>query len=181
MNRWDERYSKRETSDQPPESLLTDAVEGCPPGQALDLACGTGRHAIWLAARGWHVAAIDYSAVALNILRERASEAGLDIHTRLADLEDGSFIIEPETYDLICDICFLHRPLFEHIRKGLRPGGLFVGLFPLEGSAMNPAYLMKAGELPAHFEGWQILQSFERMQDRPRAALVARKPVTARG
>ncbi|MDQ6705327.1 MAG: methyltransferase domain-containing protein, partial [Acidobacteriota bacterium] len=70
---------------QPPAAALVRAVENVSPGEALDLACGAGRHAIYLARRGWRVTAVDWSAEVLAPWREEAS--GLDIAMRQADLE----------------------------------------------------------------------------------------------
>lgn len=138
------------------------------PGTALDLASGSGRNAIWLASQGWRVTAVDYSSVALDQLRTRA---GNPVEIIQADLERGEYTISPGSFDLICDCCFLHRPLFPAIRAGLREGGLFVGVFPLAG--INPLYLVEPGELASHFEGWEILHS---IADSTRAEFAARKP-----
>jgi SAM-dependent methyltransferase len=161
--------------EKPPEPLLLEAMALVPCGDALDLGCGTGRHTRALAAGGWRVTAVDSSQVALERL------AGVNARIIKADLEAGEWQIEAASYDLICDTCFLYRPLFPHIRDGLRPGGLFVGVFPLDG--INPEYLIKPGELPGHFAGWDLLFSAERSSGsgRMRAEIIARKPVTFRG
>jgi SAM-dependent methyltransferase len=175
--RWDERYRNGEMSpDKPPERVVLDAMNLLPPGVALDLACGTGRHARALAARGWHVTAVDYSLVAIERLR---GEDGIDAVR--ADLESDDYRIDPSRYDLICDTCFLHRPLFAKIAEGLRAGGVFVGVFPLDG--LNPAYLIRSGELPGYFPGWDIIGFSEcpSPSGRMRAEIIARKPLTSRG
>ena len=59
---WDERYATRPWL-RKPSSTVVDAVQGLAPGRALDLAGGTGRHALWLARRGWEVTSVDFSAV----------------------------------------------------------------------------------------------------------------------
>lgn len=160
---------------KPPEPVVLQAMELLPPGEALDVACGTGRHARAMASRGWRVTAVDSSHVALESLRGIPG-----IQTVEADLEADESSIGAGRYDLICDTCFLHRPLFRAMRDGLRPGGVFAGVFPLEG--INPAYLMSAGELPGHFAGWEIVLFAERpsVSGRLRAEIIARKPVTAR-
>src|SRR5438067_11196563 len=98
-----------------------------PPGRALDLACGAGRNALYLATLGWQVTAVDSSAVAISILRERAAglAPGFSVDARVADLEAGGFTIAPASFDLILDFFYLQRDLFPHIREGLPPGGVF--------------------------------------------------------
>ena len=128
ITRWNARYAARE---RPPEAeplpLLVRGVGGVRPGRALDLACGTGRHAIWLAARGWRVAAVDGASAALDLLLARAENAGVRgrVEPHVADLEADppEFAIEATAYDLIVDCHFLHRPLLHAIRNGVRPGG----------------------------------------------------------
>lgn len=166
-------------ADKPPEPLLADAAGAAPTGEALDLACGIGRHTLWLARHGWQVTAVDASRIALDLLEEQAAD--LTIRTVHADLEEGEFAIEPAGYDLIVDTCFLYRPLFPAIRSGLRPGGVFFGVFPLEGDTSgthNPAFLIGAGELPGYFAGWEILHYAEgrpAAERRMRAEIVARR------
>ncbi len=98
---------------KPPAIELIDALTGIPPGRALDLACGDGRHAIWLRDKGWHVTAVDQSA---------ATIPGVTFIT--ANLEQHEFRIEPQAWDLI--VCWLYwqQDLLPHIAAGLRPGGI---------------------------------------------------------
>ncbi|WP_338037967.1 class I SAM-dependent methyltransferase [Nocardiopsis halophila] len=64
---WDDRYSSEERLfSGNPNGVLVAEVEGLAPGRALDLGCGEGADAVWLAERGWHVAAVDISQVALD-------------------------------------------------------------------------------------------------------------------
>src|SRR5579883_995154 len=119
---WDQHYSDPANLDFTPAPLLVEVADQLPPGRALDLACGAGRNAIFLASLGWKVTAVDRSTVAIRLLRERA--AGLTIDARVADLEAGGFVIEPSGYDLICDFHYLQRDLFPAIREGVRPGGV---------------------------------------------------------
>ncbi|MBB3662772.1 SAM-dependent methyltransferase [Prauserella sediminis] len=75
---WDERYREQEQlfSGNPNGVLVTDVAD-LPPGQALDVGCGEGGDAVWLAQRGWHVTAIDISRVALERAARTAREHGL--------------------------------------------------------------------------------------------------------
>lgn len=147
------------------------AVHGLAPGLALDLACGAGRHALFLASLGWRVVAVDGSAAALDLLDETSRRRGLErfIEGRLADLESRppGFRIGPAAYDLICDFYFLERELFEPVRAGVRPGGLFVAAIhvadPAGPPVGNPAFKVAPGELEALVRGWgwEILHASE--------------------
>jgi tellurite methyltransferase len=178
---WDERHRRGELANAPPEPVVVNAAAAMPVGRALDLACGLGRHTVFLDDLGWDVTAVDYSAIALEKLREQASS----VRTVQADLERGEFVIDPGGYDLIVDCCFLHRPLFPAIREGVRVGGRFAGVLPVRDPAatkpMNAAFLVQPGELLSYFEEWHVEHWREaRAGDDPsrqlRAELVARKP-----
>lgn len=168
MNRWDERYSKQEQLDSTPAPLLVQAVIAEPRGRALDLACGPGRNAHYLAGLGWQVTAVDYSSIAIEMLRVGHAE----IDAQVADLEAGEFAIAPNSYDLICVFFYLQRNLFDGIREGMRDGGLFVGSIHLQGEQRNPEYVMQPGELRSLFGGWTILHYSESDQ----AEIIVRKP-----
>jgi len=180
---WDRHYADAANFDYSPEPLLFEAAEtlgpGGRPGRALDLACGPGRNALYLAGLGWQVTAVDRSPVAIRLLRERAAAvssgapSGPDIDIRQADLERGEFTIEPESFDLVCDTLYLQRDLVPAIRAGLRPGGLFVGAMLLQDDpAHESAFRLRPGELRAWFEDWKILFYSE---IHPAARILARK------
>ncbi|MBI1788913.1 MAG: class I SAM-dependent methyltransferase [Acidobacteria bacterium] len=170
MSSWDQRYLQGEHLHESPSSLLTAAVAELPPGGALDLACGPGRNAIWLAQRGWRVIAVDSSPVALDLLRQRAVQAGVTVDARLADLERDEFVIAPESFDLICDIRYLQRDLFPRIQAGLRPGGMVVAEILLGAGRFH----MSPGELRGCFQDLDILRYDE--ASGVAAELVALKP-----
>ena len=69
MADWNERYSRGEHIIKEPMPLLVRVASQLPPGRALDLACGAGRHAIFLASRGWQVTAVDASPVGIKLAR----------------------------------------------------------------------------------------------------------------
>ena len=187
--KWNARYAAGGEAPAP-LPLLTTAVEGVQPGRALDLACGAGRHALWLAARGWRVAAVDGAATAVELLLARAEQAGcLDrIEPYVADLEaePPEFGIAEAAYDLIVDCYFLHRPLFSAIRDGVRPGGLFVAALhtPSGDGERGHGYVLAPGELAEAVAGWgwTVLRSAERDSDAADdhglgvAEIVARRP-----
>jgi SAM-dependent methyltransferase len=168
---WDQYYANAADATTAPSSLLVEVAELLPAGRALDLACGTGRNALYLAQLGWRVTAVDSSAVAIAKLRERAG--GLAIDARVADLEAREFAIAASAYDLICDFYYLQRDLFPSIRDGVRPGGAFVGAIHLEGS-----FAIAPGELRGEFAGWKILyysESAEEARSRRSARIIARR------
>jgi tellurite methyltransferase len=141
-------------------------VENLAPGRALDLACGPGRNALYLAERGWQVTAVDASGVAVDILQRRARQRGLAVDARVADLEKGEFEIEPSAYDLVCDLFYLQRDLFPRIQRGVRSGGIVIAIIHMvdetpDVKPMNPAYLLRSGELRAVFAGWRIPHDYE--------------------
>jgi SAM-dependent methyltransferase len=89
--------------------LLAEAAS-LPPGRALDLACGGGRNAVWLAENGWRVTGVDHSAVALEHARELATERGVELELIEADLLE----VAPATaaYDLVA-VLYLQLPADE--------------------------------------------------------------------
>ncbi len=148
-----------------PEPLLVESVRDLKPGRALELACGFGRNAIWLADRGWHVTAVDISSDAIDAIR-----ADGRIDARVADLERGEFIIAPQSWDLIVISRYLQRDLFEPAKRGVVPGGMIFALVLLgEGR-----FRADRGELRSYFEDWDIL----RYDEGAVAEIAARKPGT---
>jgi len=166
MTDWDRRHREREHEIEEPNPIVTNFAGYIVPGSALDLACGTGRHAIWLAQHGWTVTAVDSSRVAVEILQQRTLERGIAVNIVLADLERHEFAIEPESYDLIVVCNYLQRDLFPVVRAGVRIGGAVIAIIAMVDSdpnvrSMNPAYLLNPGELRAQFEGWRLIHDFE--------------------
>src|SRR5438445_13239822 len=74
---WDQRYQQGRHITDRPHPLITSFASRLAPGRALDVASGTGRHAIWLAEHGWQVTAVDYSRIAVEISRQRCGDKGL--------------------------------------------------------------------------------------------------------
>lgn len=84
---WDRRYAGTELVwSAEPNRFVSGELAGLPPGTALDLGCGEGRNAVWLAARGWDVVAVDFSAVALDKGRRVAERAGVHVRWVCADV-----------------------------------------------------------------------------------------------
>ena len=105
---WDERYRQAEwVWSTTPNRFVAQVLADTPPGRALDLACGEGRNALWLAEQGWRATAVDFSSVAVAKGRAVAESRGLDVTWAAADLLD----YEPErgAYDAVL-IAYLHLP-----------------------------------------------------------------------
>jgi len=142
--------------------LLVETAGKLKPGQALDLACGSGRNAIWLAEHGWSVTAVDRSPVTIP---------GVD--TQVADLEKHEFAIAEASWDLIVVSLYLQRDLFEPIKRGLKPGGVaLVIVLLMEPGHERSLFRAQPGELAKYFEGWEILHYHEGKF----AEIVARSP-----
>ena len=135
--------------------------------RALDLACGAGRNALYLASLGYAVDAWDISDVALAELakeleRRRAAGQALDVRARQVDLDTA--VVPESSYDLVLDAFFLDRSLFPAMRAALRPGGLLVVhtlMRRCEHEDRNPAHLLEPGELRASFSGLQMIEYTE--------------------
>lgn len=162
--RYAERYAERDESWQPSRWLveIEPRLERPFPGaRALDLACGPGRHSIWLAERGWLVDAWDISDVALEVLGaevERRMGTGYPLAVALRHVDLDTVIIPARAYDLILNVYFLDRRLWPMIARALLPGGLlafqtFVDVPGARASEVSPAHLLEPGELRAAFEG----------------------------
>ncbi len=141
------------------------------PGRAIDVAGGRGRHAAWLADRGWDTTLVDFSPVALD-----AVPAG--ITTIEADLEADLFPEGP--WDLILVVHYLHRELFPSMIAQLPPGGLLAFAIAternLERHERPPLpYLLAEGEAPELVPGLHIRYCAEgwSIEDRHEARLVA--------
>lgn len=168
MDRWDARYRSGETGPTHPAPIIVEAVNLLPAGRALDLACGAGRNSLHLAHHGWSVVAIDASAAAIEIVRKLDPR----IETMLLDIEREALPFPAESFNLICIINFLHRPLFNEAKRLVKPGGLIAAAIHTSRSTMNPKYTVAIGELRGYFRDWEILIDREDQI----AEIVARKP-----
>lgn len=124
---WDERYAASDfVWSLEPNRFVAEVVGPLPPGRAVDLACGEGRNALWLAQRGWSVTAVDFSAVALDKGRRRAAQADLEIDWVVADVT--TWTAPPDSVDLVV-IAYLQVPtsprrtVLGHAARLLAPGG----------------------------------------------------------
>lgn len=153
LDEWNARYRAREEIDADPAPLLVHAAASLPPGRALDLACGAGRNALWLARAGWEVVAIDGAEDAIRIVHEH--DAAID--ARVMDLETGEALpFEDESFDLVAILFYLYRPLFAEARRLLRRGGVIVSAAKMKGT-----YRIAPGELARTFADFEVLHSSE--------------------
>lgn len=162
--RWDRRYA------DPVDKLRrgpNPVLERCAPRgtglRALELACGLGQNALWLAAQGYTVDAFDISLAALRPARAEMLRRGLTgVNFIVADLDH--FVLPAYPYDLVLVFRFLDRRLFPAIRERVRPGGLVVyQTFNVRQRArrpsVSPAHMLRLGELPGHFPGWEVIEA----------------------
>lgn len=121
---WDERYAQRQQWSEGPNPLVAELLADVPPGTAVDLAAGEGRHALWLASLGWSVTAVDFSAVGID--RGRSRPGGDAVTWVTADVLTWS--APPSSLDLVL-VAYLHLPtddvrgLLHRAVDWLRPGG----------------------------------------------------------
>jgi SAM-dependent methyltransferase len=123
---WDERYASTDLVwSQGPNQFVEAELAALEPGRAVDLACGEGRNALWLARRGWQVTALDFSGVALEKGRQLGGD--LDVTWLQADATTWT---DPAAYDLAL-LAYLQLPAVERARAvrnaldAVRPGGTF--------------------------------------------------------
>ena len=127
---WNRRYAAVDSLwSAKPNRFLVAEVEGLEPGRALDLACGEGQNAVWLASLGWDVTAVDYADVAVAKGIERAARAGVAVDFQVGDLLD--YVPDARSFDLVL-ILYLHissdglRLVLERATGALAPGGTLV-------------------------------------------------------
>ena len=188
--RWNDRH-RADAATSPPSAFVERAVEllaAAPPvagaRRALDVACGRGRHALFLAAHGWAVDAVDYALPALTALQHAARDRRLDVRCVAADV--GRWPLPAARYELVVVVSFLDRALWPMLRAAVAPGGaLLVETFVADPDVgtppMNPAYLLAPGELDDVAAGWEILARHAGIASHhgapiARAGVLARRP-----
>ena len=166
-----------------PSAHLTREVPGLQPGRALDAGCGHGSESLWLAAHGWQVTAVDFSAAALAHARSSAEVAGAEIAARVdwveADLR--SWTPPPGAVDLVvCLHVHVAGSVEEMVRRlgdGVAPGGtlLLVGYRPIDPAAEadTPApgqqqVSVEAAVAALDPREWDVIVA----EERPRAAAI---------
>jgi len=181
--RWDAFYSSNNyVYGKDPSEFLKANISLLPVGRALDIAMGEGRNAVFLAKKGFKVEGVDISDVALRKARRLAREQNVTIKTINADLK--KYQVTPGAYDVIINIDFLERNLYQQIKNGLKSGGVVVfendtddQLQNPSGKSMSREYLLRKGELKEVFKDFKII--FDRETNdgkRAVARFIARKP-----
>jgi tellurite methyltransferase len=195
---WDAKHKlAAEGPPSEPASIVSELLPLLPAGRALDVACGTGRHALLLAARGRHVTAIDFSGVALDILEARARNKNMSVRRSDRFPEAGRRVqvslelmrakleriqLPERCFDLILCVQFLQRSLFPQMARALRPKGVLLmetytrAQLEFDGGPRNPAYLLEPGELREAFPELRVLFYRELCAGVGIASLLARKP-----
>lgn len=132
--------------------------------RALDIACGSGRDAVYLASHGWNMSVIDYSASALDKVKVLAGRHHVTVKCHQIDLEKqlDSFEAMPEEYDLISVSRYLNRPLLPIIKQKIAAKGFLVYQTFLVGcerfsGPKKSKFLLKPGELLDFFSGFDVI------------------------
>lgn len=147
-----------------PNGWLAEALPHLPPGAALDLGCGTGRDAVYLASRGWHVTAVDSLPDALDRGRDLERRYAGDAHAICwvaQDLEAAALNF-PGRFSLITMFRYLHRPLLGRLTEWLERGGsVLCEVFTTlqrerHGQPARAADVVMPGELPRLLPGLAV-------------------------
>jgi len=177
--KWNEKYKESEISDRV-TPIIEKYIEHVNVGQAIDLACGTGRNTHFLAERGFNVDAVDISDYALSKIKNSSTINKID-----TDLD--KYNITPKKYDLIVNINYLNRRLVSQMKDALKPEGVIIfetfliahGEFKIP--TMNLDYLLRKNELLHSFIGLDIIYYEERIDTNSKgervkiASIVAKK------
>lgn len=150
-----------------PNRWVVEELAALRPGRAVDLGCGEGRDAVWLAEHGWQVMGIDFSATAIAKARALAAARGVDVRWVVADVADHPFD-EGTAFDLVL-VAYLHPPpaqrsaLLRRAAQAVAPGGtvLVVGhdlrnLTEGHGGPAEPAVLYAPDAVAADLHGLRI-------------------------
>ncbi len=190
-DRWNDKHRDARVGDWTPREWLVEheaLVDEQPKGRALDVACGRGREALWLAERGFVVDAVDVSDVAVDGVTDAARERALPVQASRVDLVETPGPFPREPYDLVVSFYFLERSLFPRMAAALAPGGLLVvETFTRDhaevlGRDMPARFLLDHNELLTAFSGLRVLRYREAIIDgnghaRAVASIVARRGV----
>lgn len=128
-DKWEPRYASGRRYGKALDPFLTGEAATYLPatGTAVDLAGGSGRHALWLARRGLDTTLVDIAPSALALAREQASLDGLELETLQWDLDGG---VPEGPWDVAMVSFFLVRPLLADLHRAVAPGGVFVLVHP---------------------------------------------------
>jgi len=203
QHRWESRHREAAShASSDPAAFLVESFALLPRpharSRALDLACGGGHNAVWLAGRGWPVVAVDYAPAALGRAAALAASNGIPAERHalralpqrfsglcLVEADLTSAALPHEAFDLILCFQYLDRHAFRRIQRALAPGGfLLYETFTVDQRAFpegprSPDHLLARGELRGAFPGLQALFYREWTAGRALASLLARKPAAS--
>jgi SAM-dependent methyltransferase len=167
---WDDRYASSELVwGAAPNRFVEAECVTLAPGRAIDLACGEGRNAIWLATLGWQAEGVDWSDVAIDKAKRLAGHAGVDATFTSADLLE----FEPErgAYDLVV-LAYLQvdaaarEVIFRRAADAVAPGGTFLlvahdghNLTDGTGGPQSPDVLYEPEDVATFLEGFELLRA----------------------
>ena len=162
--RWNAKFVGGEAQSLEPDPLIVEAAASLPPGAALDLAGGAGRHALWLADRGWRVTLADISDEGLAIAQQRAAAAGLALSLRRESAADTiAWATAHDSHFALIIVCWvLLREHFAALPRLLAPGGRLVyktynAEHPRFREGHSLRYALDPGELRSAFPALQTL------------------------
>lgn len=178
--RWNARYAEGTYGERThPAALVKTWVHEAPMGRALDVACGAGRNALYLAERGFDVTGVDISSKALELAAQRAQRAGLEVHWHEHDLDE---VLPPtDPYALIVVVRYANLAQVTSLKQALQPGGLLLVEAHLGGEKFTPEvggpgserFRLVPGELAAACAGLEMLHSREDQIRDPDGRLMA--------
>ena len=181
---WDRRYGAAALVwGEEPNRFLVAEVGALRPGRALDLACGEGRNAVWLAERGWTVTGVDFSPVALARAAELAARRGVEVELVEADLT--GYTPPRAAFDLVL-VLYLQLPsagrrvVLDAAAAAVAPQGtlLVVGhdranLVTGHGGPQDPALLLDADEVATELPGLVVERAERVLRPVPEAGATA--------
>jgi tellurite methyltransferase len=180
---WDERFRSGDHTDETPDPFLLQLDQYrelfLAGRRALDLACGAGRNAIWLAQTGWQVTCCDLSLEGLR--RAKALSASRDLRVNLICMDLDNASLPENSFDLIICFFFLQRTLFPTMKRALREHGLIVyktyttdqQRFP--GRPRHATHMLRPQELLQEFRDFRVLFYEELVEGKGVAQLIAQK------
>ncbi len=167
-DKWDARYRDGAYENRThPTALLAEWLPRLPRGRALDVACGAGRNALYLAANGYAVTALDISRVALDRAETAAAERGLTVEWLCADLDaDPEQALPAGDFDLIVWVRYVHRTLMPHLVARLAADGVIVceQHFATGAPVAGPRsadYRLPPGALRRSAQGLAVVHAYE--------------------
>jgi SAM-dependent methyltransferase len=160
---WDERH-RDHTRDRAAHPALTHLADELEPGRCLEIGCGQGTDAVWLATQGWDVTAVDISGVALDMARSAAAERGVTVRWEQADVTDS---LPDGPFDLVTTI-YPAVPAADGVGAAMvdlvAPGGRFLGVWhgpeysaDARARGFDPDDYLQPDHVLPHLTGWALV------------------------